>query len=31
MGKGDMVTTIPNGQSLKVEWHLGYAHKGLFL
>jgi len=30
MPKGDIVTTIPNGQKLKVEWHLGYAHRGGF-
>jgi len=27
MPKGDIVTTIPSGQKLKVEWHLGYAHR----
>ena len=30
MPKGDIVTTIPSGQKLKVEWHLGYAHRGGF-
>ena len=30
MPKGDIKTTIPNidGEKLKVEWHLGYSHKG---
>ena len=30
MPKGSKLTQIPNGQTLKVEWHLGYAHKGGF-
>jgi len=31
MPKGDIKTTIPNnGEKLKVEWHLGYSHKGGF-
>ena len=32
MPKGDIKTTIPNnGEKLKVEWHLGYSHKGTIL
>ena len=29
MPKGDIKTTIPqNSQKLKIEWHLGYGHRG---
>ena len=30
MPKGDIKTTIPqNSQKLKIEWHLGYGHRGI--
>lgn len=30
MPKGDIKTSIPAGQSLNVQWHLGYPHNGGF-
>ena len=30
MPKGNIVTSIQNGQKLRVDWHLGYAHNGGF-
>eukprot|EP00096_Caligus_rogercresseyi_P003972 TRINITY_DN1803_c0_g1_i2.p1 TRINITY_DN1803_c0_g1~~TRINITY_DN1803_c0_g1_i2.p1 ORF type:complete len:256 (-),score=17.31 TRINITY_DN1803_c0_g1_i2:131-898(-) len=30
MDKGDIKTSIPNGQNLDISWHLGYPHKGGF-
>ena len=30
MPKGNVKTSIPNGQKLRVDWHLGYAHRGGF-
>ncbi|XP_040570734.1 uncharacterized protein [Lepeophtheirus salmonis] len=30
MGKGDVRTSIPNGRSIDISWHLGYPHKGGF-
>ena len=30
MPKGQIKTSIPNGQKLKIDWHLGYAHNGGF-
>ena len=31
MPKGDIKTTIPqNSQKLKIEWHLGYGHRGKY-
>ena len=31
MPKGDIKTTIPqNFQKLKIEWHLGYGHRGKY-
>ena len=31
MGKGSLMTTIPNNGDITITWHLGYPHRGTFI